>query len=159
MAGLPSKTGFSDTTLREVAWWLAKGYTKEEAAKRAGLASSARVHQYTRTKAFADEIRSALKDHITTEPSPKAVRIIDEIMSDTATSARVRVDAAKVLLDRAGIIAAPVAPSEDSGKALTEKTTAELHELVAQLQKQIEERRADDMTIEGEAVEIDEMFD
>ena len=41
-------------------------------------------------------------DHMGTNLAPKAVRILDEIMSDRKVQPRVRVDAAKALLDRSG---------------------------------------------------------
>ncbi len=81
----------------------------DEAAKRAGLPSSAKLYRFKRSTAFADDLRQALKDLLATELAPKAIHILDEIMSDTKMPARVRVDAAKTLLDRAGFTPAAVA--------------------------------------------------
>ena len=74
MARPLAKTGLNSTTERELVWWLAKGHGIEDAARRAGLPSSAKLYRYKRTNAFADDLRQALKDHLATELAPKAIR-------------------------------------------------------------------------------------
>jgi hypothetical protein len=83
-------------------WHLACGFSQAEAAKKSGLPDTYRLAQFSRTRAFADELQTALRDYMGTQLAPKAVRILNEIMSDGKVQARVRVDAAKALLDRAG---------------------------------------------------------
>jgi hypothetical protein len=72
------------------------------------LPSSAKLYHLKRTKVFADDLRRALKDHLATELAPKAIRILDEIMCDVKMPGRDRVDAAKMLLDRAGFTPAAI---------------------------------------------------
>lgn len=149
MARPRSKTGFNPTTERELAWWIAKGFGPEEAAKRAGLPSTARLYQFKRSAAFANDLREALKDHMSTELAPKAVRILDEIMSDTEMPARVRVDAAKTLLDRAGFTPAAVAadapPADDS---MANWTTEQLQAFVDGAARKLARTEATDAQFE-----------
>ena len=50
MARPLAKTGLNSTTERELVWWLAKGHGIEDAARRAGLPSSAKLYRYKRTE-------------------------------------------------------------------------------------------------------------
>jgi hypothetical protein len=149
MARPRSKPGINPTTERNLVWWLAKGYGPEEAAKRAGLPSTARLYHLKRTTAFADELRQALKDHLASELAPKAVRILDELMSDTKTPARVRVDAAKTLLDRAGFTPAAIGadglPSNDD---MSTWTKAQLQAFVEEGERQLAREVATDADFE-----------
>ena len=144
MARPRDKSGLSPTTERELAWWLAKGHGIEDAAKRVGLPSSERVYQLKRARGFADDLRQALKDQLSVELAPKAVRILDEIMADTAMPARVRVDAAKTLLDRAGFT--PAAIAADAPPAIEEMSRLsreQLEALVEQLSRQTAREESD----------------
>lgn len=117
----PAKSGLDSTTERELVYWVAKGLGPEAAAERAGIPSSARLYKYRRTAAYADDLRIALRDHLATELAPKAIKILNEIMCDTKMHGRVRVDAAKTLLDRAGFGAATAADAplaDDDNMAL-----------------------------------------
>jgi hypothetical protein len=129
MSGIPSKSGIASTTERELVWWLAKGYGMDDAARKVGLPSTAALYKYKRTAAFADDLRAALRDRLGTELAPRAVRVLDEIMSDVKTPARVRVDAAKALLDRSGFTAGAANPS-DNDKGLEEMSRAELEAIL-----------------------------
>jgi hypothetical protein len=134
MPGIPSKSGVSPTTERELVWWIAKGLGTEAAAHKAGLPSSAALYKYKRTAAFAEDLREALRDRLGTELAPKAVRILDEIMSDPLVNPRVRVDAAKTLLDRSGLVAGAAAPAS-SEESLSTYSRAELMAIVAEGEK------------------------
>ncbi len=129
---------------------MAKGLGMDEAAKRAGLPSSAKLYQYKRTNAFADDLRQALKDHLATELAPKAIHILDLIMSDTAMPARVRVDAAKTILDRAGFTPAAVAadapPADESD--MSQWTIEQLHAFVAEGMRKLAHTEATDANYE-----------
>src|SRR5271166_4989998 len=117
----PSKTGINTTTEREIVWWLAKGHTLEEAGKRVGINGGERLHRLKRTAGFADNLRDALKDRLAVELAPKAIALLEEIMCDTKMPGRVRVDAAKTVLDRAGFTpaaaVAEAAAADDSNMA------------------------------------------
>lgn len=146
MARPLSRPGLGTTTRRELCWWLAQGYPKEEAAKRAGLPDTYRLHAFARTKEFAGELQDALRDHLGTNLAPKAIRILNEIMSDSKVTPRVRVDAAKAILDRAGYSTGEEPRRIPALDNMESMTIEELQNLVVKLDQEIEEeknRRAD----------------
>lgn len=145
----PSRTGLNDATQRELVWWLAKGLSKEDAAKRAGLPSSGRLYHFARTRDFADALREGLVDHMSNELAPKAVRILDEIMSDEKVTSRVRVDAAKAILDRSGYAATPPGGRPDD-TPIREMSVDQLRRLVTTLE---EAQVLSGKIIDGELVE------
>ena len=146
----PSRPGLNSKTQRELCWWLAQGHSKEDAAKKAGLPDTYRLHAFARTRSFADELQAALRDHMGTI-APQAVRILDDIMKDKEVQPRVRVDAAKALLDRAGysageerkrVIADPEEMAEWSEDDLRKFIASAEHQLRAE-----DERRAQGATL------------
>ena len=102
MARPLSRPGLGSTTRRALCWHLAQGETKESAAAKAGLPNSDRIHAFARTTEFASELREAMRDHLSLNLAPRAVATLREIMEDTAVQSRVRVDAARILLEKAG---------------------------------------------------------
>ena len=133
MPRLPSRAGLNDTTQRELCWHLAQGASREEAARRAGLPDGTRLEHFARTKEFADELRIAMQDHLATNMAPRAVKVLREILDDKNVNPRVRVDAAKVILDRSGYAASEAAkPPPES--PLGEKNLAELYAMLARLE-------------------------
>lgn len=141
----PSRAGLDDTTQREICWWLAKGCGPEEAAKRAGLPNANRLYPFAKTQEFSVVLRQSLSKYLADDLAPKAIHILNDIMMDKSVAARVRVDAAKAVLDRAGFSAAATLPL-GGGKALNELTLEELQHLVAKLE---EERASEAKQIEG----------
>ncbi len=133
MPRLPGRAGLNETTQRELCWHLAQGASREEAARRAGLPDGTRLEHFARTKAFADELRTAMQDHLATNMAPRAVQVLRDILDDKNVNARVRVDAAKVILDRSGYASAEAAkpPAE---KDVAELNLAQLQALVAKLE-------------------------
>jgi hypothetical protein len=150
MSRPPSRTGLNTTTQRELVWHLAKGLGTEEAAKRAGLPSSARLYQFKRTKEFAAELREALNDHLSTEIAPRAFHLMDEIMRDTKANPRVRLDAAKALVDRAGYAPRPSGSDNPGEKDMASMTRAELERFI----READIRRAKVKMIEGEVIDV-----
>ena len=150
MARPPSKTGINTTTEREIVWWLAKGLGIEEAARRAGVTSDARLYRLKRTAGFADNLRDALKDRLTIELAPKAIRLLEEIMCDTKMAGRVRVDAAKTILDRAGFTpaAAVAAVAAEADDNMATWTRARLEAFVADGTRQLAREEATDADFE-----------
>lgn len=73
--------------------------------------------------------------------APKAVMVAAQILDNDTTSDKVRLDAARLVLDRAGYVA-PKAAEASTGatKALHEMTREELAERAARLNKEISER-------------------
>lgn len=147
MARPTSRPGLNEATQRELVWFLAKGYSKEDAAKRAGLSSSGRVSSFTRSREFAHALREGLLDHMAVELAPKAVRILDEIMSDEKVQHRVRVDAAKALLDRSGYPASVPGSKLPGDDSIAEMPLDRLKRLVHTLETA---ETAAAMTIDGE---------
>lgn len=77
------------------------------------------------------------------EGVPLAISTLFMILRDDAAPARVRVDAAKTVLDRAGIAAArPAAPEKANEKALSDMSPNELRALISRLENEVAERAA-----------------
>ena len=145
----PSKTGVNTTTERELVWWMAKGHGIEDAARRAGVTSSARLYRLKRTAGFAEHLRDALKDRLATELAPKAIRLLEEIMCDTKMAGRVRVDAAKTILDRAGFTPAAVAADAPAaGDNMASWTRAQLEAFVDDGMRKLAREEATDAEFE-----------
>jgi hypothetical protein len=136
MSGIPAKSGLTEDTQRELAWWIAKGVTKDEAARRAGLPSTARLFRYMRTKGFAADLRDALNDRLAVELAPKAIKRLEAILDDDKVSSRVVVDAAKAVLDRSGYVATPAPSAPDGLAALENLSIDELRERIALLEQE-----------------------
>jgi hypothetical protein len=142
------------TAQRTFLYWLARGLPKEDAATRAGLVSGKRAFESMRRPEFVEDLREAIKNHLVADISPRAILILTGIMDDAAISPRVRVDAAKTLLDRAGIT---------SAADTTTKIEVGLHELsqadlFARAELELAQIAAS-KTIEGEIVEPAEPAD
>lgn len=104
-----SRTGVSPTAARELAWHIAAGKTQAEAAKLAGFPDPRRLTDFQRSKDFAAELKAAINDKLSLHLVPKAVKALDEVISDEKINPKIRVDAAKAILDRAGYSAVEVA--------------------------------------------------
>ncbi len=146
MSRPPSRPGLGTTTRRELCWFLAQGFSKEDAATKAGLPDTYRLHAFARTKEFAGELQEALRDHLGTNLAPKDIRILNEIMSDSAVTPRVRVDAAKALLDRAGYASGEEPRRIPTLDNMESMTIDELQNIVGKLEQDIKDeanRRAD----------------
>lgn len=152
----PSRTGLDDSTQRELCWWLAKGCGPEDAAKRAGLPNANRVYHFAKTQEFSLVLREALAKHLADDLAPKAVAILKEILTDKGVAGRVRVDAAKALLDRAGFSAAATGkPRLGSDRALNEMSVTELREMLHALEQQ----RAEEAKVVSGAVVLSDGAD
>lgn len=149
MARPLAKTGINSETARDLVFWTARGLGPEAAAKRAGIPSSARLYRYRRSTEFAEDLRQALKDLLALEHAPAAINILARLMADEKTPARVRVDACKTLLDRAGFTPAAVAadapPAEDNMSLWTRE---QLEAFVAQGERQLAAATATDADFE-----------
>lgn len=105
-------------------------------------ANSARQEAYRllRHDGVREEIdrltREAIGDH-----AVAAVNLLGRVIHDEKAPIKVRVDAAKTILDRAGFIAPKAADPEQrsDGTDPNEMTLAELHHITARLRKEIAE--------------------
>ncbi len=112
--------------MRELALNLGRGATAEEAARRASV-SAERVGRRKRTREMADLIRKGVVEHHSDDVAPQAVRVVNSIMSNKNTPAKVRLRAAKTLLDRAGNEArVGVALRTHDGRTLAKPSAEEL---------------------------------
>lgn len=69
--------------------------------------------------------------------APVALHVIEMIMLDTAVAARVRLEAAKTLLDRAGYIAPKAQQERSNDLPLHEMSTDDLRTMAARLEDEI----------------------
>ena len=86
-----------------------------------------------------DAIRRAQAHALKGRLASKALGVLEKILDDDDAPAGVRVDAAKTVLDRAGLSAVRVPDADvDHGKPLEEMTTAELTEFIRREQRAID---------------------
>ena len=105
------------------------GYlTKTPASVGAGLLRTPHV-----LAALQNEVRRLL-----VASAPMALRVINEIVQNETVSPKVRLDGAKILLERAGHVAPRPTPPADTGETpLHEMSTTELRTLAARLEDEI----------------------
>lgn len=118
------------------------GIPPVEAAKRQGY-----LEPHTTAKRFVTrpDVLLAIRRHsvgtLVGEGVPLAIKTLFQILKDEGAPARVRVDAAKTVLDRAGISAArPSAPEVKNEKALADMSPDELRALISRLENEVAER-------------------
>ena len=89
------------------------------------------------TPAMQDHLRQLMVDQLTAM-APAAVEVLANLMDDENASPKIRLEAAKAILDRAGFVPpkAPEAPAVGE-KALHEMSRDELAARVHQLQSEI----------------------
>jgi len=93
----------------------AKGGAPAAAAvKKAGI-ELATFKLYQEQDNFSGDLRKVVKGLVADVYSPTAFAFLHECVIDTAMPARVRVDAAKAILDRAGYTTSPPAVERDPG--------------------------------------------
>ncbi|MES2292005.1 MAG: terminase small subunit [Pseudomonadota bacterium] len=100
------------------------GYSEKSAAE---LARQLLEKPHVRNAIF-DANRAAISGRLCT----KAVNILERVLDDESASLKVRVDAAKTVLDRAGFVTAVVSPEDPYRKSLSEMTREELENVCAQ---------------------------
>lgn len=143
MARPRSRTGISTTAQRELCWHLAIGETSAESARLAGFPDVRRLSDFQKTKEFAGELRQAINDRLSLSLAPKAVAALDSIVSDTKINPKIRVDAARVILDRAGHAAGDAAKAKPLGeRGVEEYTIEELQKLVRDGEIRVQEEKA-----------------
>jgi hypothetical protein len=122
---------FPPSKLREAIYRHAKGDTVIDACLKTGV-SPAAFELFLRSDEAGQELRQVMAGVLENEYAPNAFRFLHETVNDTAMPARVRVDAAKIIVDRAGYVAgAPSANTFD--KEIEEMGINELTALVADL--------------------------
>jgi len=97
-------------------------------------------------------IREANQQQISGKIATKAIALLDRVIDDESASLKVRVDAARTILDRAGFCALPAGPKRLSEKALAEMTADELRQVMAEARKEMDKAR----TIDPPAIVVDQ---
>lgn len=142
----------------------ARGVSLAVAAAKAGYSEASARYLFSHPNvraAFEDEIRRVLL----TEDAPLARSVLRALMADEATSPRIRVDAAKILLDRAGITPPEKSHADADGRPLNELTASELMGFIGQRQAEIAklgealEARANAARLVNDAPNPDEVQD
>lgn len=101
------------------------------AAKLAGYAETAAKDLGRRLVALPhvqDAIRAANQQQISGQMATKAIALLGRVIEDETVSMKVRVDAARSILDRAGYSALPGIAKRPNDKQLAEMTAEELRE-------------------------------
>jgi len=101
------------------------------AAKLAGYAQASARDLGRRLVALPhvqDAIREANQRQISGALAAKSVALLGRVIDDESVSMKVRVDAARTILDRAGFCALPAGPKRFDDKSLAEMTSDELRE-------------------------------
>lgn len=118
------------------------GFPPVEAARRNGYGNP---HKAAKDFLARPDVLLAIKRHsmgrLVGEGVPLAIDVLFLILKDEGAPARVRVDAAKTVLDRAGMAAArPAAPEAKTEKALSDMSPDELRALISRLENEVAER-------------------
>jgi len=133
-----------------------------EAARRAGYSErTAREigYQLLRKPHVRDAVDEANREMLSGTIATKAVALLERVLDDEEAPLKVRLEAAKTVLDRAGLVPPSVAERAvalgNEGKPLAEMSLEELNRFIAAETAAIEElQRGMPKQIEGKAVEI-----
>ena len=132
------------------------GVTGTEAARRAGYSASS-VRQTASQLLASSHIQAAIRDeqykYLNSTLASKAIKTLEAIMSDANAPAGARVDCAKTLLDRAGIIAPKsVVMSPFSDTQVQEMTIPQLEALIARSEAYLEEVANEKLGVEVDGI-------
>jgi hypothetical protein len=134
-----------------------------EAARRQGYGNP---HKAAKDFVARPDVLLAIKrdsiGQLVGEGVPLAIATLFEILKNNDAPARVRVDAAKTVLDRAGLVAArPAVPEKAGEKALAEMSPSELRALISRLENEVAERAApvNGPDFGGEMPQVADMLD
>lgn len=130
------------------------GVSGAEAARKAGFSHvSARqtASQLLATPHIQAAIRNEQYKKLNGTLASKAIKTLEAIMDDPASPAGARVDCAKTILDRAGLIAPRVAPTSPfDNKPVHEMNRQELEDFILKTQALIEQHENQRTVIDGE---------
>lgn len=152
----PTRAGIDSTTARTICYHLAKGATREEACQKAGLPDTTRFRHFAKTEEYATLLAQALRGHILTEMAPMAVRVLESLLKDENLPPKVRLDAAKTILDRAGLDAGSGFDAARPPKPLSQMTPADIAKMLDNA-KIIDHEDAEDVPFEeGDSLPLQE---
>ena len=117
---------------------VARGVPHKDAARLAGYDSP--PHSALQSKAVRHAISLTISEILQTEGAPVALDLLIKTVRNDKENSRVRVDAAKTILDRAGHVARPKEADSGAQKDLHEMSTDELRALVDKLEGELADR-------------------
>lgn len=139
-----------DDRQRALVYHLARGTSLEESARLAGYLTDRLNARYTqeehkstiaaiiRTPIFRAALAAEAERVLETEAAPAAIAILRELIANKETGERVRMDSAKIILDRAGFGPRSRNAGAAAAKQMAEMTPAELHAFIEKNAKEIQ---------------------
>src|ERR1700716_3158180 len=112
--GLRSLTPVTPTQMKLCMLAYAKGAPASEAAKKAGIEPAA-FKLYMEQDSFSGDLRKVVKGLVADVYAPSCFKFLHDCVLDADMPARVRVDAAKAILNKAGYVDAAPATERDPG--------------------------------------------
>ena len=100
---------FPPSNLKAALYFYAKGDAPAEACRKSG-AHPASFDLYLRTDNIGTDLRQVMKGVLEVDYAPAAFRFLNDAVHDINMPARCRIDAAKIIVDRAGFVAGAPAP-------------------------------------------------
>lgn len=135
-AALPLAYGLTEKQAAFVAA-LVRGSDFAQAEHKAGYMFEAR-HTLLRLPHVRAAIEQEIRTVLLTEDAPLARQVLHKLVADENTAPRIRVDAAKILLDRAGITPPATAEAAAGDRSIADMTSSQLVAFVAQRQVELE---------------------
>lgn len=136
----PTLKGLTDQQAKFVRHLL-DGLPMGEAAIKAGYSDSSPAYRLVRTPAVIAAIHAHLGAKLRTEAAPAAFNLLLRVIQDEKAPLKLRVDASKTILDRAGHIAPKAAEPDRAGdKPMSEMSAEELRAFVSRAQSELANR-------------------
>lgn len=139
----------SSNQLRVAMLEYAGGAPMAVAADRAGIPVKT-FKKFTQRDTFAKDLRAVVQGLVETVYAPRCFAFLFETVNDAAIPARVRVDSAKIILDRSGYTAGPLPAGRDPAD-LTLMSRDELHKFVQEAEARLASQAADVTPANGAA--------
>ena len=128
---------FPPSGIKQALWHYARGATPAEACKRSGCDPNT-FELYLKSDNVGHDLRQVMKGVLECEYAPAAFAFLNSAVHDTAMPARVRVDAAKIIVDRAGYVAGAPAP-DAAYKDLQSMSLAELEAFIRKAEAELKD--------------------
>ena len=155
-----TRLGFSAESYRPLVYWLARGSTVQQAALKAGIPQSARLSDALKTEQHAAMLRDAIDDALSTELAPLAIKTLERMLRDESAPAKVRLDAAKTVLDRSGhAVGDKAGGAADGRRDIAEMTQEELRAFIARGESLLAELATPVEAVEDGETEPDDVED
>ena len=154
--------GIDDEVDREVLFvrGLAEGRSVQDAASEAGYS---KAHGYTLQKRpkIQGMLHQLLAMRLTVEAAPKAISVLVKLLDGRGVSDKIKLEAAKTLLDRAGYATSREAEKPNGNKELVELSPDQLRAQIAVIQVQLAEQAipVNAPIVEGDSIQVIDLLD